>query len=359
MKPLQSMNFERFETPQILKQLNISSRSLAELKGAIATIPNQSILISTLGMQEAKDSSSIENIVTTHDELYQEDALPEISTYVAAKEVKRYCQALAIGYELVRDTGLITTNHLCKVQSELIGSNSGVRSMPGTNLKSSEGRTVYTPPQTHEEIIQMLTELEEFMNCSEKYDVDPLIKMALIHHQFESIHPFYDGNGRTGRILNVLYLVKESLIGIPVLYLSRPLMQSKGDYYRYLQNVRDFDDWEAWVLYMLQAVEISANEANLMVKDIQKAYQYTKHRIRKEQKFYSQDLVNQLFVQPYTTVNNLVVALGLSRVTATKYLDALVETGMLTKVKKGKANYYINKALYVVLTGKVSFEEND
>ncbi len=359
MKPLQSLNFERFDTPLILKQLNVSSRSLAELKGAIATIPNQTILLSTLGMQEAKDSSTIENIVTTHDELYQEDALPEISTYAAAKEVKRYCQALGIGYELVRTTGLITTNHLCEVQSELIGSKAGVRSVPGTNLKSSEGRTVYTPPQTHDEIIRMLAELEDFMNCSEKYTVDPLIKMALIHHQFESIHPFYDGNGRTGRILNVLYLVKEALIGIPVLYLSRPLMQSKGDYYRFLQNVRDLDDWETWVLYMLQAVETSANEANLMVREIQAAYKYTKDRIRNEQKFYSQDLVNQLFVQPYTTVRNLESSLNVNRVTATKYLDALVEAGMLKKVKKGKANYYINKALIVVLTRKVSFNDNE
>lgn len=352
MNSLQSLDPARFETTAILKQLNLATRSLAELKGLINSIPHQGILINTLGIQEAKDSSAIENIVTTHDELYREDALPEVVTNAAAKEVGRYREALRVGYDLVQATGLITTNHLCAIQAELIGSRAGIRTLPGTKLENAAGEVVYTPPQNNADIQRHLADLESFINEPDAFPADPLVKMALIHHQFESIHPFYDGNGRTGRILNVLYLVKESLLKIPVLYLSRPLTQSKAEYYRHLQAVRDEDAWEAWVIYMLLAVESSATDAVITVKEISKVLLQTKHHIRENHKFYSQDLINTLFSHPYTKIEFLINALGISRGTATKYLSDLVASNVLLKQKVGTHNYYINVALLAVLTGQ-------
>lgn len=219
--PLHHLAPERFETAAILKLLAKASRNLAELKGIAASIPNQGILVSTLGIQEAKDSSAIENIVTTHDELFKDDAFPESFVNPAAKEVLRYRQALRVGYDAVRQTGLLSANHIVAIQAELERNSAGFRKLPGTALKNSAGDTVYTPPQERGTIIALMGDLERFINDGQLFDADPLIKMALIHHQFESIHPFYDGNGRTGRIVNVLYLVKEGLLDIPVLYLSR------------------------------------------------------------------------------------------------------------------------------------------
>jgi Fic family protein len=251
LNPLDQLDASRFDTPAILKRLASSSRKLAELKGIAASIPNQGFLINTLGLQEAKDSSEIENIVTTHDELFKEEVLPGAAPNAAAKEVQRYRQALKRGYELVRQTGLLTANHIIEIQAELEQNEAGFRKLPGTALKSRRGETVYTPPQDPAEIVALMRDLERFINDAKSFEADPLIKMALIHHQFESIHPFYDGNGRTGRILNVLYLVKEGLLDVPVLYLSSHIVRTKADYYRMLQCVRDADAWEAWVLYML------------------------------------------------------------------------------------------------------------
>ncbi|MDO9282251.1 MAG: Fic/DOC family N-terminal domain-containing protein [Methylotenera sp.] len=228
IKPLEQLDAARFETPAILKKLAISSRRLAELKGIAGSIPNQGILINTLGLQEAKDSSEIENIITTHDELFKDDVLPETFANPAAKEVLRYRQALRIGFEQVKQSGLITANQIIEIQAELERNNAGFRKLPGTSLKDSGGNVVYTPPQEPAEIVALMRDLERFINDAGLADSDPLIKMALIHHQFESIHPFYDGNGRTGRILNVLYLVKESLLDIPVLYLSRTYCAHQG-----------------------------------------------------------------------------------------------------------------------------------
>src|SRR5476649_1340819 len=232
------------ETKEVLKKLNKAHQALAELKGVAASIPNQSILINTLGLQEAKDSSAIENIVTTHDELFKDDAQPEDFSNAAAKEVLRYRQALAIGFALVRHSGLLTTSHVLKIQAELERNTAGLRKLPGTALKDGAGNTVYTPPQEPDVIIDLMRDLVRFINDDGIFDADPLIKMALIHHQFESIHPFYDGNGRTGRIINVLYLVKQGLLDIPVLYLSRHIVRTKADYYRLLQQVRESDGWE-------------------------------------------------------------------------------------------------------------------
>ncbi len=347
--PLETLDPARFDAPRILKKLASSSRRLAELKGVAASIPNQSILINTLGLQEAKDSSAIENIVTTHDELFKDDVDPEAFANPAAKEVLRYRQALRVGFEQVRSTGLLTSNHIIEIQRELERNNAGFRKLPGTALKDGAGRTVYTPPQEPEEIVALMRDLERFMNDPAVFDVDPLIKMALMHHQFESIHPFYDGNGRTGRILNVLYLVKEGLLDIPVLYLSQHIVQNKGDYYRLLQTVRDEDTWEEWVLYMLEAVEVTAQQTIQTVQAIHGALMEYKHRIRDEHKFYSQDLINNLFTHPYTKIDFVQRDLNVSRLTATRYLDALAASGFVEKQKIGRSNYYVNLALTRIL----------
>jgi len=346
---LETLDARRFETPAILRLLASSSRKLAELKGIAASIPNQAILINTLGLQEAKDSSEIENIVTTHDELFKDEVLPEAFANPAAKEVMRYRQALRVGFELVRQSGLLTSNHIIQIQGELERNNAGFRKLPGTALKDGEGRTVYTPPQDPEEIKALMTDLERFINESDLFDADPLIKMALIHHQFESIHPFYDGNGRTGRIINVLYLVREGLLDIPVLYLSQHIVRNKRTYYDLLQRVRMDDVWEDWVLYMLEAVEITAGRTLLTVQAIKTALMDYKHRIRDQHKFYSQDLINNLFVHPYTKIEFLQRDLKVSRMTATRYLDALSDTGFLVKQKIGRGNHYVNVALNQIL----------
>ena len=351
LNPLEQLGAARFDTPAILKKLASSSRRLAELKGIAASIPNQGILINTLGLQEAKDSSEIENIVTTHDELFKDDVLPEAFANPAAKEVLRYRQALRVGFDQVRASGLLTANHIIDIQSELERNNAGFRKLPGTALKDGRGQTVYTPPQDPAEIVALMRGLEQFINNPDLLAVDPLIKMALIHHQFESIHPFYDGNGRTGRILNVLYLVKEGLLDIPVLYLSNHIVRTKADYYHLLQTVRDDDTWEAWVLYMLEAVEQTAGRTIATIHAIKAALLDYKHRIRSEHKFYSQDLINHLFNHPYTKIDFLQHDLQVSRLTATKYLDALASSGFLQKQKIGRGNYYINLALPPILLG--------
>jgi Fic family protein len=351
ISPLEQLDPSRFDDPAILKKLASASRKLAELKGVASSIPNQSILINTLGLQEAKDSSEIENIVTTHDELFQGDSLNDAAPSAAAKEVLRYREALRVGFDHVRQTGLITNNHLLDIQAALERNQAGFRRLPGTALKDGAGRTVYTPPQDAREIVALMAELEGFVNEAERFAVDPLVKMALIHHRFETIHPFYDGNGRTGRILNVLYLVKEGLLDIPVLYLSSYIVRHKADYYRLLQAVRVQDSWEDWVLYMLAAVEQTASQGIATIAGIKAALFDYKHRIRDGYRFYSQDLINNLFTHPYTKIEHVQRDLQVSRLTAAKYLDALAEGGFVRKLRVGRSNYYVNLALTPVLTG--------
>jgi len=349
--PLEKLDPGRFDTAPILKRLAAASRQLAELKGVAASIPNQGILISALGLQEAKDSSAIENIVTTHDELFRDSLFPEDPGSPAAKEVVRYSQALAVGFKAVQRQGLLTNNHIIEIQGELERNSAGFRKVPGTALRDQEGQTVYTPPPP-ELVVPLMGELERFVNHDELFPADPLIKMALIHHRFETIHPFYDGNGRTGRIINVLYLVKQRLLEIPVLYMSRYIVGTKAEYYRSLQAVREQDAWEDWVLYMLTAVEQTAGESVASVIAIREAMRDMKHRIRAQFKFYSQDLLNNLFSHPYTKIGFLERELKVSRLTATKYLDALADGGFLIKQKIGRSNYYINATLYQILTGQ-------
>ena len=352
INPLAQLPAQRFETPAILKKLAAASRALAELKGVAASIPNQGILINTLGMQEAKDSSAIENIVTTHDELFKDDAFPEGLSNPSAKEVLRYRQAMRIGFEAVLQSELLTVSHMIEIQAELERNNAGLRKLPGTALKDAAGRTVYTPPQDYDTIVALMSDLERFINDDQIYDADPLIKMALIHHQFESIHPFYDGNGRTGRIVNVLYLIKQGLLDTPVLYMSRQIVRTKADYYRLLQSARAENAWEDWVVYMLTAVERSAIDAIATINAISAALMDAKHRIRAQYKFYSQDLINNLFTHPYTKIEFIERDLKVSRLTATKYLNALSEGGFVLKQKVGRSNYYVNVALNAILTGE-------
>lgn len=339
------------ETKPILKKAASAHRFLAELKGVSGTIPNQGILINTLSLQEAKDSSAIENIVTTNDDLYREELFPDYAINASAKEVRNYVIALKTGYNLVRENGLLTANYIETIQAALEKNRAGLRKLPGTDLKNDlTGEVVYTPPQDLASIVSLMTNLERFINDDSSYDADPLVKMAMIHYQFESIHPFYDANGRTGRIINVLYLVLKGLLDIPVLYLSRYIIRSKNEYYGLLQKVRDESAWEQWVLYILTGIENTARQTIATIQDIREALMDYKHRIRNTHKFYSQDLINNLFFHPYTKIEFIEHDLKVSRLTAAKYLDMLAEDGFLRKEKIGRSNYYINTSLYSILT---------
>jgi len=349
LPPLQELDFSRFETPAILKALVAAHRRLAELKGLAQSVPNPNLLINSLVLQEAKDSSEIENIVTTHDELFRETLQLDPNASASTKEVARYRQALNVGLQLLRDTPFLTLNHIREIQATLEPYQRGWRTLAGTRLQDNTGRTVYTPPEP-DYVPPMMAALEAFLNDSESIDLDPLIKMALIHYQFESIHPFYDGNGRTGRILNVLYLLKESLLDTPILYLSRGILRTRTDYYRLLQNVRGPDGWGDWVLYMLKTVEWTAIDTLRTVGDINATLLDYKHRIRAAYKFYSQDLINTLFSHPYSKIEFIEHALNVTRKTAANYLEQLTQDGFLKKQKAGRDNYYINNALYQILT---------
>lgn len=339
------------ETPAVLKALARASRALAELKGRAASIPNQGILIDTLALQEAKASSEIESIVTTQDELFKADLFPEGPDSPAAKEVALYRDALKLGFERLRDTGgLIPNSALIDMFRLLKRRDDGFRVTPGTALADERsGAVVYVPPQDARDIVAHMTALERFVNDDEACDLDPLIKMALIHHQFESIHPFPDGNGRIGRILNVLYLARTGLLEIPILYLSRHITRTKADYYRLLQAVREDPDgsaWEAWTLYMLTAVESTAYATLELVEGVRAQMAAVKHRLRAEHpRLYSQDLLNNLFRHPYTRIEYVMDDLRVTRQTAARHLDTLAEASFVEKHRAGRNNYYINTAL--------------
>jgi len=336
------------ETTAVLRQLASSHRYLAELKGVIGTIPNEAILIDTLGLQEAKDSSEIENIVTTHDELYKNALFEGLLQSPAAKEVGDYATALRTGFEDVQKTGLLSTNQIISLYQILERNNGGLRSQSGTTLKNQQtGEVIYTPPQSHAQIVSLMSNLEQFINDPTMSDLDPLVKMAVIHYQFESIHPFYDGNGRTGRIINILYLVAQGLLDLPVLYLSGYIIRNKQDYYQLLQSTRDSNTWEEWILYMLTGIEETSRMTITLVTKIRDLMQTYKHQIRSDlPKIYSQDLLNNLFRHPYTKIEYLQQDLGISRITATKYLELLTRHGLLQKHKLGRYNYYINTPLF-------------
>lgn len=339
-----------FETKKVLKSLPSAHFALAELKGIASTIPNQRILINTLGLQEAKDSSAIENIITTHDDLYKSELYFDAFKSLNAKEVQNYISALKKGFELTSKSGLLTTKTILKIQEVLEDNNAGFRKLPGTTLKNTTtGETIYTPPQDYNEIIRLMTNLEKYINDSEISNIDPLIKMAIIHFQFESIHPFYDGNGRTGRIINILYLINEKLQSLPILYLSSYIISHKALYYNSIQKVRDEELWEDWILFMIKGIEETAKETiELIIKIKDLMFEY-KHQLRDNYKFYSQDLLNNLFKHPYTKIEFIVNDLGVSRLTAANYLNKLAEDKILKKEKLGTGNYYVNERLVELL----------
>ncbi len=342
---------DSLETVNILKKAAQAHRYLAELKGVSKTIPNEGILVNTLSLQEAKDSSAIENIITTHDELFKEGLFPDYVSNAAAKEVRNYSSALKKGFDQIKKSGMLTNNHILLIQEELEGNNAGFRKLPGTELKNEQtGATVYVPPQNAEDVIRLMSNLEKYINDEEQSGLDPLVKMAVIHYQFESIHPFYDGNGRCGRIINILYLVMKGLLDIPVLYLSRYIIRNKSEYYRLLQAVRDNGNWEEWVLYILDGVEKTSIQTIHIIRQMHNIMLDYKHRIRERFKFYSQDLINNIFSHPYTKIEFIQRDMKVSRLTATKYLEELVNAGFLRKEKLGRNNYYINVALFELLT---------
>ena len=345
---------ESIETLPVLRKVAEAHRYLAELKGVAASIPNQRILIDTLALQEAKDSSAIENIITTHDEIYQSDYNLKSFTSPAAKEVHRYAEALKLGFNAVKEHPVITINLILQMQEVIEANNAGFRKVPGTVLKNEQtGEIVYTPPQNHDDIKKLMHELEIFINEDEMYNADPLIKMALIHHEFESIHPFYDGNGRTGRIINILYLIKSDLLSLPILYLSRFIIKNKSQYYQLLQDARNKNNWEDWILYMLDGIAQTAKETIILVNEMKKLMQEYKQLIRtKEPKIYSQDLLNTLFRHPYTKIEYIMKDLQVSRITATRYLNLLENISILEKIKLGRNNYYMNTKLFALLHNK-------
>lgn len=337
---------QELETPKVLRALVTAHRHLAELKGVAKTIPNEDILISTLSLQEAQSSSEIENIITTQDALYKQELQPNISD-PAAKEVAYYAAALRAGFDKVKHQNALTLNTILEVQETLEGNKAGFRKTPGTVLKNQRTSEVIFEPPSPEFLPQYMSELEIFINTEQ--NLDPLVCMALVHHQFETIHPFYDGNGRTGRIINILYLVLTGLLDTPILYLSRYINQTKLEYYNELQNTRDEDKWEAWLIYMLKGVSSTAQHTKKLIYKIQELLMLLKQKIRDNHKFYSQDLINHLFRHPYTKVAFLEHDLGVSRATATRYLDALALDGVLHKHKLGRESFYTNHLLIDLL----------
>ncbi len=347
MLPYKNVNLK---TNKILEQLTLSSRALAELKGYSNTIPNMHILINAVTINEAKDSSAIENIVTTHDDIYKvltESGYKEEN----AKEVVDYRNAIWLGYEQIKKDGYINTNTIVKIQGTIEHNNAGIRKLPGTELKNSiTGETIYTPPQSEQEIRSYLKNLEDFINNNED-GIDPLIKVCLVHYQFESIHPFYDGNGRTGRILNILYLVLNNLIDSPILYLSKYINRTKQEYYKLFNEVRNNNNFEDWILYILKGIEITSKQTIILIEEIQNEMKNYKEEFRnKLPKIYSKELLESLFFEVYTKISYIEKACNVTRLTASSYLNQLEEVGLLESEKIGRERLYKNVRLIKLLS---------
>ena len=336
------------ETKAILKKSILANKALAKLNGVAKIIPNQAILINSLILQEAKDSSEIENIITTHDQLYQ-SSLDISNISHATKEVQSYSRALLKGFDLVKDNSLLLTRHIVDIQQELEGNVAGIRKQAGTVLKNqATGEVIHTPPQEESTIRKLLDNLEQYINTND--GIDPLIKMAIIHYQFETIHPFYDGNGRTGRIINILYLVLNELLDLPILYLSSYIIKHKADYYRLLQEVRTKGSWEEWIIYMLEGIEQTATKQVQLINDIKELMDNTKEKLKSElPKIYSKDLLEVLFIHPYTKIDMIVDKLEVTRKTASLYLNQLEEIGLMNGVKLGKSKFFVNIKLFELL----------
>lgn len=334
------------ESKKILKAAISANRALGELKRAVKILPNQSILIDCLVLLEAKDSSEIEQIFTTHDKLYQAKALNKY-TDPHTKEVGNYKSALWHGMKLISKKPLCT-NTIVEIMQHIREGNYDIRKTPGTKISAQNGEIIYTPPETYELLAKLLGNLEFFINDAD--DIDPLIKMAVMHYQFEAIHPFTDGNGRTGRILNILYLIQENLLDVPVLFLSNYIIRNKTKYYDGLRKITENQEWEEWILYMLEAVEKTSYETLIKIDAIRQAMQDCKSIMREKFPKYSKDLLEVLFEQPYCRIKSLEEKGIAKRVTASSYLNDLCELGIVEKTKVGRDVIFLNKSLWSILS---------
>ena len=336
------------ETPRVLKTCIDARAALAELKQAAELLPNQELLINMLPMLEAKDSSEIENILTTNDQLFQyaeSDATPDPAT----KEALRYRAALYQGFMGISKRPL-SANTAISICSQIKGTQMDVRKVPGTVIANQTTREIiYTPPVGADRIRNLLSNWETFLHAQD--ELDPLVKLAVSHYQFEAIHPFTDGNGRTGRVLNVLYLIEQQLLTLPILYLSRYILQHKADYYRLLTRVTSQADWESWILYILNAVtEVS----RWTIQKIYQARQLNEHTSQHVQqslpKIYSHELVQLIFEYPYCRIQNVVDRDIAKRQTASVYLKKLVDIGVLEEREVGKEKLFVHPQLMNLFT---------
>ena len=337
------------ETRAVLKRCIEARTALAELKQAAELIPNQRMLINTLPLLEAKDSSEIESIVTTTDLLFQHAQDGEHQADPATKEALRYRKALHNGYQSLADRPLCTGTavEICRT---LKGMNMDIRRVPGTQLANDRtGEIIYTPPEGEDRLRDLLANWEHFLH--NETDLDPLVRMAIGHYQFEAIHPFTDGNGRTGRVLNTLFLIQEGLLNLPILYLSRYIIAHRADYYRLLLDVTRDNAWEPWLLYMLSAVEETARWTCVKIAAIRRLAEHTTHFVRAQlPKTYSRELVDVIFEQPYCRISNVVDKQIAQRQAASRYLKELVSIGVLQEVQVGKEKLFIHPKLMHLLT---------
>lgn len=343
---------EKIETIAILRQTIKSTLAIAELKGVTETIPDQQMLVNAIVLREAKDSSEIENIITSTDELYEVLNSKSLKASSQAKEVVNYRRSIMLGYEIIVKQGFLRVNDIIDIQKDLLKNNAGLRTTPGTVLKNDRtGEIVYTPPQDIDEINSLLTNFIKYYNDKDlRGDLSPLIWLAILHYQFESIHPFYDGNGRTGRILNILFLIMNDYLDIPILYLSSYIIKHKTDYYRLLNNLNRGGEWEEWILFMLKAVEETSISTMVQIKSINELLSKTIRRVKKESdRNYPKEFIELLFEQPYSKIEYVVNRLGVERKTASRYLTGLESIGVLERKRIGKENLFINKDLLNLL----------
>jgi Fic family protein len=339
------------ENKAILKKTVIAGRALAELKGIGETIPNQAMLINTIVLCEAQSSSEIENVITTTDALFKAFTSKTNNIDPATKEVLRYREALWEGFNTLKRRPVLSTNVFIKLFQTIKENRAGIRNTPGTKIENTAtGEVLYTPPEGEQIIRDKLKNLEDYIHAEDK--VDPLIKLAIIHYQFEAIHPFFDGNGRAGRILNILFLVYKDLLDLPVLYLSKYIIENKNNYYRLLRNVTEKDKWEPWILFMLEAVEQTSAYTRDKIISIRSLLEKTLEYARKRlpERVYSKELIELLFHQPYTKGQFLVNAGIAERQTAAEYLKELEKIGVLKSHKVGRENLYLNVKLYKLLS---------
>ncbi len=336
------------ESKVILKQCITARSALAELKQAGELIPNQAILINTIPLLEAKDSSEIENVVTTTDKLFRFAQVDDKKADAATKEALRYRTALYEGYQSLKKKPL-NTNTAITVCRTIMGIDMDIRRVPGTALANkATGEVLYTPPEGEELLRKKLANWEQFQHNQQ--EIDPLIRMAVAHYQFEAIHPFTDGNGRTGRVLNIIFLIQEELLTLPILYLSHYIIQNREDYYRLLREVTSKGQWEAWILYMLEAVEETSRWTRAKISAVRKLLDHTLHYVRQElPRIYSYELVELTFTQPYCRITNLVDAAIAKRETASEYLKKLCSIGVLKEMAVGREKIFINTKLMELL----------